>query len=229
MSSEPAGSSIEPVRNGAARTTRGLRDAAGRRASDVLMAAAVGGLSQTITVAEIVEALGRRAFGLLLILLGLLNCVPAPPGVSSLIGFPLLLVALQMVAGWPAPWLPRAIMRREFRRADVVRMVEAAQPMLTRIEKLCRPRYLQIFRVGSTRLLGVFVALLAICVMIPLPLTNFFPSLATVIIAVAIIELDGLLLAVGLVFGVAAIALSAVITAGVAGMLLMGLRALFAG
>jgi hypothetical protein len=202
--------------------------ATGRRASDVLMAAAVSEQSQTVTVAEIVTALGERGFGLLLILLGLLNCVPGPPGLSSLVGFPLFLVALQMLAGWPAPWLPRAIMRRELRRADVVRMVHAAQPLLLRIEKLCRPRYEQAFRIFSMRVLGGFIVLLAICVMIPLPLTNFFPSFATVVIAVALIEKDGVLLGLGIVIGAASIALTAVLTAGVVGMLIVGLKALFA-
>jgi len=217
---------IEPVDNGAA--SGAPKDVLGRRASDVLMAAAIGGQSQTVTVGEIVAALRERGFGLLLIALGLLNCVPGPPGLSSLVGFPLLLVALQMLAGWPAPWLPHALTRREFRRADAVRMVTATRPLLLRIEKLCRPRHVGVFRVASTRLLGGFIALLAVCVMIPLPFTNFFPSLAAVIIAVAMIELDGALLGLGIAVGIGAIVVSATITAGVVGMLLMGLKALFA-
>jgi hypothetical protein len=219
--------SIEPIASAALAKARGMSP--GRRASEVLMAAAVDGQSATITVAEIIQALDRRAFGLLLILFGLMNCVPVPPGISSLIGIPLVLVALQMVAGWPAPWLPRVVMRREFRRADVVRVLQSARPVLLRIEKLCRPRYLQVFRMGSTRALGAFLALLAACVIIPLPFTNFLPSLATVIVAVAVIELDGLLLAFGIAFGLGAIAFSATVTAGVAGMLLLGLKALFGG
>jgi len=144
------------------------------------------------------------------------------------VGFPLLLVALQMLAGWPAPWLPHALTRREFRRADAVRMVTATRPLLLRIEKLCRPRHVGVFRVASTRLLGGFIALLPVCVMLPLPFTNFFPSLAAVIIAVAMIELDGALLGLGIAVGIGAIVVSATITAGVVGMLLMGLKALFA-
>jgi len=111
----------------------------------------------------------------------------------------------------------------------VVRLINAAQPVLLRIEKLCRPRHVQLFRFVPTRLLGGFIALLAVCVMIPLPFTNFFPSLATVVIAVAVIERDGLLLGLGMVFGIGAAVLSTAITAGVAGMLLMGLKALLAG
>jgi hypothetical protein len=203
--------------------------APGRRASDVLMAAAVGAQSRSISFAELVEALGERGFGLVLILLGLVDCVPLPPGISSLVGIPLLLVALQMLVGRHMPWLPQSIGRRELRRSDVVRMVSGAQPLLLRIERLCRPRHATVFRVASTRVLGGFIALLALCVMIPLPFTNFLPSLATVVIAVAMIELDGLLLGLGVAFGVGAIAITVVVTAGVAGMLLIGLKALFAG
>lgn len=218
---------IEPIGSAAPQTTSAV--VPGRRASDVLMAAAVNGQGLTVTVGELAGALSERAFGLLLILLGLVNFVPMPPGLSSVVGFPLLLLALQMLAGRHVPWLPRFIMRRELRRADLVRMVKTAQPMLLRIEKLCRPRYVQVFRIASTRVLGGFLALLALCIMIPLPFTNFFPSLATVIVAVAMIELDGLLLGLGVAVGLGAIGFSAAVTAGVVGMLLMGLKALFGG
>lgn len=197
------------------------------RASDLLAAAAAGDPATTVSVAELVTMLGERGFGLLLIAFGLINCVPVPPGISSLAGIPMLLVALQMVLGRHAPWLPKSVLRREFKRGDIARAVTRARPLLNRIEKLCKPRQAGLFRVVNPRLIGAFVAVLSLSVMIPLPFTNFLPSLATVIIAVAMIEMDGLLLTLGVALGLGALAFSTVVTATVAGAAWLGLKALF--
>jgi hypothetical protein len=53
-------------------------------------------------------------------------------------------------------------------------------------------------------------------VLIPIPLTNFIPSLAVVLIAFALIEADGLLLAIGVLVGVVGASVSMAITGSIA-------------
>jgi len=204
-------------------------DADRRTASEVLrdLATLPDTTVETVSVGEIVAAFGERGFGLVVLLFALIGIMPGPPGFSSLIGLPFLLVAVQMMIGYPTPWLPRAILRREYRRSDLMRLTERAQPVLRRLEKLCRPRMQGLFRLLPPALLGALMSLLALCVMIPLPLTNSVPSFAAVILAIAIIGADGLLLLVGIAAGFGAIALTATIVAATAGVALMGLRALF--
>jgi hypothetical protein len=204
-------------------------DADRRTASEVLreIAAMPVDKTETVTIGEIVAAFGERGFGLVVLLFALIGIMPGPPGFSSLVGLPFLLVAVQMMIGYRTPWLPRVILRREYRRSDLLRLTERAQPVLRRLEKLCRPRMQVMFRLLPPALLGALMSLLAFCVMIPLPLTNSIPSFAAVILSVAIIGADGLVLMVGIAAGFGAIALTVTIVAATAGVALMGLRALF--
>jgi hypothetical protein len=197
------------------------------RASDVVLDVASSGGGETVTLNAIVAAFGERTYGLVLILLGIVNMVPGPPGMSTVIGFPLLLVALQMAAGRPRPWLPQALLKREYKRTEIVRLVHSAQPVLNRIEAFCRPRLTFAFRVLPDQVLGAFVVLWAICVMIPLPFTNSPPSLAIVIVAIALVEADGLLLLAGLVVGLIALSITIVVTGSVAGLGVMAARMFF--
>jgi len=204
-------------------------DADRRTASEVLrdIATLPDNAVEKVSIGEIVAAFGERGFGLVVLLFALIGIMPGPPGFSSFIGLPFLLIAVQMMIGYPSPWLPRAILRREYRRSDLKRLTDRVQPVLHRLEKLCRPRLPVSFRLLPPPALGALMSLLALCVMIPLPLTNSVPSFAAVILAVAIIGADGLLLLVGVAAGFGAIALTVTIVAATAGVALMGLRALF--
>ena len=85
-------------------------DADVRPISQVLRTLGEQAEGETLTIGDIVEALGDRAMAILLILFCLPNCVPVPPGVGLVFGFPMLLVALQMVVGRHKPWLPAAVL-----------------------------------------------------------------------------------------------------------------------
>ncbi len=200
-----------------------------RPASQVLRDIAVANPAEieTVSIGEIVGAFGERGFGLAIFLFALPSIVPGPPGMSSIVGLPFLLIAVQMMFGKATPWLPDAILRREYKRSDLLRLVERAQPVLLRVERVCRPRLPATFRVLPPRVLGTFISLLALCVMIPLPLTNSLPSVAAVVLAIAIIGADGLLLVAGIAAGFGAIAITFIITGAAIGAVVLGLRALF--
>ena len=81
------------------------------RTSHVLAALAAG-TGERITVADILAVLRDRAFALLVVLLGLPNCLPMPPPIPLVCGLLLILVAAQILFGRPAPWLPKALLQR---------------------------------------------------------------------------------------------------------------------
>jgi hypothetical protein len=84
-----------------------------------------------------------------------------------------------------------------------------------------------VFRALPEQALGVLAVLWAICVMIPLPLTNFPPSLATVIVSIALLEADGLLLLAGIGVGLIAITLTIAVTGSVTVMGVIAARTFF--
>ena len=167
---------------------------------------------ENITIREIVEAFGDRAFGFMLILFSLPNCVPAPPGVAGIVGTPVLIFGIQMMLGHTRPWLPAFILRRSISVATFRRVIDVAEPRLKKLEAYCRPRFTWAFGPQGDRLIGFFAFLVAVSVLIPFPGTNFPPSLALVIASVAVMEEDGILLALGLLVGVAGLAYTVMVT-----------------
>jgi hypothetical protein len=68
------------------------------RTSEVLAALAAHS-TERLTVGDVVLILRDRAFALLVVLLGLPNCLPMPPPIPLVCGLLLALVAAQIVAG----------------------------------------------------------------------------------------------------------------------------------
>jgi hypothetical protein len=186
-------------------------------ASDVLRAVIETAPGDTISIRQIVEAFGERAFGFVIILFSLPNCVPAPPGLNSVFGLPVLLFAIQLMIGRARPWLPRKIMDKSFKIATFRKIIDVAEPRLRKVESFCRPRYTALFGPRGDRLIGLFAVLCAISVIIPLPGTNFPPSIALVIMSIAIMEEDGLLLGIGLLVGLGGLIYTSIITSAVVG------------
>jgi hypothetical protein len=198
-----------------------------KRASDVLRAAAEGANTEFISIREIVDAFGERAFGFVIILFSLPNCVPAPPGVLSIFGVPVLLFAIQMALGRHKPWLPRRILDKQFRRADLVAVLDKAAPKLAMVERLLKPRATFLFSPLMDRVFGVFVALLSLSVILPLPGTNYMPAFATVFLAMALIEEDGVVLGLGALLGVGGLILTTIIISALSGAIYLGMKAIF--
>ncbi len=179
-----------------------------RTASDLLFDAVRACPDERVTLEALTGALGDRAFGVAMLLFALPSCLPVPPGLNSVFGLPLFLYGLQLAAGRRAPWQPGFLARRTFPRATLERMLIAAAPLLRRVERLCRPRLPAVTSGAGERLLGVEVALLALCIMVPLWGTNFIPALGAALIAIALLEHDGIVALAGALVGLAGILLT---------------------
>jgi hypothetical protein len=183
-----------------------------RSASAVLRGVIDGAEGESITIGEIVGAFGERAFGFVLILFSLPNCVPAPPGVAGIVGTPVLIFGLQMMLGHKRPWLPGFILRRSVSVATFRRLIDVAEPRLQKLEAFCKPRLVGLFGLFGDRVIGLFAFLVALSVLIPFPGTNFPPSIALVIASIAVMEEDGYLLLGGYLIGLAGLAYTAAVT-----------------
>lgn len=170
--------------------------------SKILRALADGHSGETISVSQIMQAFGERGFGLLLILFSLPNLIPTP-GLGEIFGVPLLLLGLQMLWGRPQPWLPDTIKRRSIRHAVLLRIVGAIEPRLRRVEAILRPRLTFMFSPAMDRAFGGYMVLCSLPIMIPFPGTNFPVALATILMALAIMEEDGIVLIFGALIALA--------------------------
>lgn len=156
-----------------------------------------------------VQVLRDRAFALLVVLLGLPNCLPMPPPIPLVCGLLLGLVAAQIVAGRAAPWLPRSLLSRSLPRGEVDRAVSRAVPILRRLERWSRPR-LTLFDTGfSMRLMGCLLLALSIGLLVAAPLVGQIPiGLAVCLVGLGLVERDGIVVSAGLVVGSVGLGLS---------------------
>lgn len=143
-----------------------------------------------LTLREIRDRLDERGFGLMILILAIPCLVPALYGVPQIVGIPILLLAGQMLAGRIEPWLPEAALKRRVSKAWLDRMADFATKRMGWFEQLSRPR-LTVFAEGwAERVVALFMILATLTIV--LPMTNTVPSVALTLLAVGVIQRDGL-------------------------------------
>jgi hypothetical protein len=176
-----------------------------RRLSAILAALVADGTRQRIGIGELVSAMQDRAFGVLMFIFAIPNVLPTPPGVSSVLGAPLLFLSLQLALGKSAPWLPKFIARRSLPAAEFGAVVRRVVPWIARAERLLKPRLGLLARPPCERLIGLVCLVLAIVLFLPIPLGNMLPALTIAILSLAILERDGVAVLIGYVLAAASL------------------------
>lgn len=149
------------------------------------------GARESVSVGEIVDLMGARAFGALLFILSLPNLLPLPPGSSTVLGAPLLLLTPQVALGADGPWLPRALDDRRVSGAYLQRAFGRLLPWVERFEKLSQPRLPILFSALGVRTIGVICTALAFILILPIPLGNLLPALTIGIFGFSMFQRDG--------------------------------------
>jgi hypothetical protein len=173
------------------------------------------GGDEGLTLAEILDRLDERAYGLLILLLSIPCLVPGLYGVPQVVGLAILILATQLMIGREEPWLPRWMLRLRARGAWLKAMADFSESRLSWLNRLSKPR-LKAFACGPGEKLAAAFMILA-TITIVMPLTNTIPSVALALLAVGLIQRDGLFVLGGA--GVAA-AWATVLAAVGAGLLL---------
>ncbi len=161
------------------------------------------------TIGELVGALSERGFGILLVLISLPSALPIPAvGYSIPFGLLIALLGLQLIWGRAVPWLPERLCKRAVPRLVVPLLADKGIQLLRRIERFLKPRVRSLNSSVIFRgLIGLFVLVMGTLMMIPVPGTNTLPGLTILLIGLGLVENDGLLTIIGLLFGVTVIGL----------------------
>jgi len=164
---------------------------------------------ERLTVRDIMTVLQDRAFAVLIVLLGLPNCLPMPPPIPLICGLLLALVAIQIVVGRESPWLPGALLNRSVARADVERAVGRAMPAFRRLERFSRPRMTFLDTPITLRFLGMVILIMALGMLFAPPFLGQIPlGLAVCLVGLGLVERDGLVILGGVVVGTVGMTLS---------------------
>lgn len=153
--------------------------------------------SPTLTVGEMLDAFDSRAFGAMLLVFGLLNTLPLPPGSSTILSLPILLLAPQIAMGADHPWLPRRLTEKPLKRDELRGLFRRLAPIVRSMELITRPRLRLMFTPLGERAVGVVCTLLALVLVLPIPLGNLAPGATVAILALALLQRDGALALVG--------------------------------
>ncbi|NLB57352.1 MAG: exopolysaccharide biosynthesis protein [Gammaproteobacteria bacterium] len=192
------------------------RHEAGTRA--LLAAFTVGDPDEALRLEDLLAGLGKRVFGMLLVIAAIPAFIPVP-GLAGAISGPLtVIVGVQLLLGMRRPWLPRFISRRGPYRHTLIGFERRISPLLARVERRIRPRLSAVLDYRPAAMFtGLLVVLLGILLALPIPFTNYLFGALMMAFALALLERDGALmlvcwaaglLAIG-VFGVASGALAA--------------------
>src|SRR5262245_2671690 len=114
------------------------------RLSDTVAGLARVGAGDRVRLADIMAALGGRAFAILMLIFSLPNAIGLGtiPGLSTIFGVPQLFLAVQMVLGFRQPWLPLWLLEKSIPRSDIAKISERAEPYLVKFERFLRQRWL---------------------------------------------------------------------------------------
>ncbi len=195
-------------------TSHGFTD--DRRISEVLTEFRHALPAETVTLADAMAALGDRTIGGILLVLGLPTVMPVPLGVSVLFNLPILLFTFQWMRGGDDLKLPGWLLRRSVSTESAARMIDGVLPRLRWIESLLTPRLPHLTASGFERWLGTICFVMAAIAITPLPLIGWLPGFGLLVIALGLIEHDGLAVAVGLGFAVASALVATIIVASLA-------------
>ena len=185
---------------------------AGTRA--ILDALLDGDPAQSLDFDQLLDGLGRRAFGMLLFVAALPAFIPIPVG-GALSGPLIMLVAAQLLVGMGHPWLPGFIARRGPKRQSLARFERIVDPWLARLERVVRPRLTSVLDhpLGSA-FTGLLLLLLGMLLALPIPLTNYLLGGLILLYSLALLERDGALMLVAWALGIVALVTTGALSGG---------------
>src|SRR5688572_23540838 len=138
------------------------------RTSEVLRDLVEETESDRISFREILTGLRHRAFGFTLLIFALPCCLPMPPGIPTVCGIAIVIIALNLIGARQRLWLPSAIADKSVARADLQRMVDRVAPYLAKLEKICKPRLAVVTESVGKILIGLVIFVLGAIMILPI-------------------------------------------------------------
>lgn len=176
--------------------------------ADRIIAAA--GEREKTSVDDMMNAVGRRAFGPLLLLFALIAAAPiigSIPGASITTATIMALIAVQILLRRRSPWIPGKLRRIEMDSDKVRFAMEKSRPTLARVDRFVRPRWQ--FLVGEPWVhLTAVMCIVMTGLMYPMALVPYGvmpPLVAIIALSLGLTSHDGLLTAIGWALSIGAL------------------------
>jgi hypothetical protein len=181
------------------------RDATDRLPTSILLEQLLNAApTDGVTFDWLVGQLRERAFGFVMLFMGMAALVP---GGSMFIGLLLTYPAIQMILAREAPAFPAILGTRRISTTSLAAVSSRVAAALKRVERFIRPRWRTPFA-ATKRVIGVVVLALAPTLIWPFPFSHIIPALVIILLALALLEQDGILLCLALVAALASLVMT---------------------
>lgn len=160
----------------------------------------------SLTMAELVDSMGRTGLGMTMLLLSVLALLPIPGPFGFLCGGLITLVAAQIMAGARRVWLPECLRKLSLSTDILLKACRGCVTLLSPVDRFLVPRRF-LFLTG--RLARVFLAVplfaMAIALTLPIPFVNMMPALSLIAFSLAFVSRDGVAVIAGTALAIASI------------------------
>ncbi|WP_144959260.1 exopolysaccharide biosynthesis protein [Pseudomonas oryzihabitans] len=164
----------------------------------------VGNSPSQVSVQHLIDAIGSRSFGPMILLPGVLAISPLTgiPGIATAIAVFVMLVSGQLLLGRDHFWLPRWVLQRSVSRGKLRKSLRLLQKPARWVDKVVKSR----LRILTSRPAHFVTALLCILIAATMPVLDLVPfanttaGLALTSFALSLIARDGLLFLLALGF-----------------------------
>lgn len=161
-----------------------------------------------VTVGDVQDNIGNRAYGALMLLPALIGCTPVAgiPGLPAVLAVIILLIALQLAVGRSSVWLPSMLRDRGLADDRVSDVLDKLRPWARRLDKVFQERFALLTQPPMPQVAAAIVAVFAATI----PFVGFIPFAAALpfgaiaLLSMALLFRDGAVMAVALVASVAA-------------------------
>lgn len=159
---------------------------------------------KTVTLRELMNGLGDRTYGVALIMLAAFNIIPF---VSTFSGLLVAFIGIQLILGFSRLYLPNKMLDYQLSAKRVRSALTVFSKKVITLEKFIRPRWHFTEAPIIDRFNGIIIMLLGIIIALPIPFANFGPALIIIIMALGLLERDGVVQFLAIVFGCSLIGL----------------------
>ncbi|MBN8593999.1 MAG: exopolysaccharide biosynthesis protein [Anaerolineae bacterium] len=187
--------------------------------SETLATTADSITGERISLRQVLELIGEQGMLLFCVLLTIPFLLPvAIPGVSTPFGLLIIFIGIGIMLN-RVPWLPARLMNQHFPTGHLKPALHKGAGLMARLDRFIRPRALMLTGSNSiNRFNGLMIIIAAALLMLPLgvvPLTNTLPAWAVLVLAVGMLQRDGVFVAAGYGLVVATIIWFSVLAVGV--------------
>lgn len=165
---------------------------------------------EQVSMDAILDEVGRRSFGPMLLLAGLVAVAPVigdVPGVPTIVGLFVVLIAGQLIFQRQQIWFPRWLLKRSVHRDKLCKALEWMQKPARFIDRLLRPRLERLIAPKATYAMAIVCIVIGVAMpaMEVVPFSANFAGAALSAFGLSLIARDGLLALLGFIFTAATV------------------------